>query len=464
MGKRVLVVDDEAVVRKSFRRIFAGTDLEAETVPSGREALARLQEERFDLVITDLKMPGMNGIEVLKAIRVLQPDVPVILITGYATVDTAVEAMKSGAADYITKPFTPDEILETVGEVLRKAPARRDDGPGEVLERLGPIIGRSRAMQAVYRRIRQVAPSDSTVLIHGESGTGKELVARAIHESSPRRDRPFVAVDCTALVETLLESELFGHVKGSFTGAVRTKIGLFKVADGGTLFLDEVSNISLTVQAKLLRVLQERMITPIGGTEPIPIDIRLVAATNRDLKQMVAEGAFREDLFYRLNIIPIYLPPLREREGDVELLAEHFLRKHAEDLGKEVEGFEPEALALLKDYPFPGNVRELENVVERAVVLCSGGRVRCADLELPLGGALPGDLSGPVPRTAEELKEVKRRIRQEAVRSVERAFVLDALERNDWNVTRAAEDTGILRPNFQAMMRRLNISARDRTG
>ncbi|MBE0618258.1 MAG: sigma-54-dependent Fis family transcriptional regulator [Proteobacteria bacterium] len=461
MGKRILVVDDEAVVRKSFCRIFASTDIDVQTAPSGHLALEALQHAPFDLVITDLKMPGMNGLEVLKAIKVLQPEVPVILITGYSTVDTAVEAMKSGALDYIAKPFTPEEIKEKVVVALSRA--RPDEGSGsETVESLGGIIGRSPAMQEVYRRIRQVAPTDSTVLIHGESGTGKELVARAIHDQSHRKTRPFVAVDCTALAENLLESELFGHVKGSFTGAIRTKVGLFKVADGGTLFLDEVSNISLTVQAKLLRVLQEREITPIGGTQPVPIDIRLVTATNRELKAMVTGGSFREDLYFRLNIIPIPLPPLREREGDVPLLADFFLRKCAGELGKRIDGFAPDALAVLEAYAFHGNVRELENIVERAVVLCPGERVRREDLELQ-DSSTPG--SAPTaPRNAEELKYRKQQVREQAVVPVERAFVLDALRRNDWNITRAAEDTGMLRPNFQAMLKKLNISTRDRDG
>ncbi|MDW7712345.1 MAG: sigma-54 dependent transcriptional regulator [Deferrisomatales bacterium] len=459
MGKRILVVDDEAVVRKSFSRIFAKTEIQVETAPSGHTALELLQQSPFDLVITDLKMPGMNGLEVLRAIKVLQPEVPVILVTGYSTVDTAVEAMKAGALDYISKPFTPDDITDKVTRALSEvraavAPTCEDAGG------FGGIIGGSPAMQEVYRRIRQVAPTDSTVLIQGDSGTGKELVARAIHDHSQRKTRPFVAVDCTSLAENLLESELFGHVKGSFTGAIRTKVGLFKVADGGTLFLDEVSNISLTVQAKLLRVLQEREITPIGGTQPTPIDIRLVTATNRDLKAMVAAGQFREDLYFRLNIIPIVLPRLRDREGDVPLLASFFLRKCSEEMGKRIESFTPDAMAVLESYPFHGNVRELENIVERAAVLCPGEQIRREDLELQDG---TGPATRPaVPRTAEELKHRKQRIREQAVVPIERAFVLEALRQNEWNVTRAAEATGMLRPNFQALLKKLNISIRDR--
>jgi transcriptional regulator with GAF, ATPase, and Fis domain len=300
-------------------------------------------------------------------------------------------------------------------------------------------------------------------LITGESGTGKELVARAIQQNSPRKDQPFVAVDCTSLAESLLESELFGHIKGSFTGAVQTKMGLFKVADGGTLFLDEVSNISLTTQAKLLRVLQEREVTPIGGTKPIPIDIRLIAATNRNLKDMVAEGSFREDLFFRLNIIPIDLPALRDRKGDLIPLVKSFLNKFGNEIGKEVRGLAPGAMGMLKKYAFPGNVRELENIIERAVVLSSGDLIETEDLELPVCGQEDFDLEEDyVPRTTEELKEAKREIRERAVAPIERAFVLDALKRNDWNITKAAEEVGMLRPNFQALLKKQGISVRDR--
>ena len=462
MGYRILVVDDEAIVRKSFCRIFAGTDIEVDTSPSGNLAIETLQRENFDLVLTDLKMPGMSGIDVLKAIKVLQPEVPVILITGYSTVDTAVEAMKSGAFDYVAKPFTPEQIEEKVREAIAAgARVARTAELEPLVESFGGIIGRSKAMQEVYRRIRQVAPTDSTVLISGESGTGKELVARAIHEHSHRKSGAFVAVDCTALAENLLESELFGHIKGSFTGAIQTKIGLFKIADGGTLFLDEVSNLSHTVQAKLLRVLQEREITPIGGTQPVAIDIRLVAATNRDLKELVAAGAFREDLYFRLNIIPIRLPPLRERTGDVPLLAVHFLRKYAEEMGKRIEGFTPEALHLLESYDFPGSVRELENIVERATVLCPADRIRKEDLEIQYqpGEEIPAD--SYTPKTVEELKELKRQARESAVVPIEKAFVLEALRRNDWNISKAAEETGMLRPNFQAMLKKLNISVKE---
>lgn len=466
-GLSILVVDDEAVIRDGLQRILHGEHFRVETCRSGHAAIELLQQKDYGLIITDLKMPGMNGIEVLKAVKTLQPDVPVIMITGYASVDTAVDAMKHGAVDYIAKPFTPEQILEKIERALEQRTVMLDEIylRKEIKNHHGfdQFVGESREMQKVYRRIMQVAPTDSTVLISGESGTGKELVSRAIHKNSPRRDQPFVAVDCTSLVENLLESELFGHVKGSFTGAIQTKMGLFKVADGGTLFLDEVSNISLTTQAKLLRVLQERQVTPIGGTQPVPINIHLVAATNRNLKAMIAEGTFREDLYFRLNIIPIELPPLRERKGDIPLLISHFLRKYTEEIGKEIRGIAPEALSMLESFPFPGNVRELENIIERAVVLAEGDIIRKDDLEL--GDALPQDadmpVGGYVPSSLEELKEMKRHIRGKAVETIEKAFVIGALQRNNWNVTRAAEETGILRPNFQGMLKKLGISIKE---
>jgi len=461
---RILVVDDEPVIREGLRRTLEAGGLEVEVSASGYLALEMMQNKPFDLVLTDLKMPGMSGIELLTAIKGLQPETPVIIITGYSTVDTAVEAMKCGAFDYIAKPFEPGQIVAKVKgalahrSVLMESLSLKQDLRHR--QGLDSFIGESREMQKVYHRIMQVAPTDSTVLILGESGTGKELVARAIHKNSGRRDHPFVAVDCTSLAENLLESELFGHVKGSFTGALHTKTGLFKVADGGTLFLDEVANISLTTQAKLLRVLQQREVTPIGGTQPVPFDIRLVAASNKNLRTMVKEGTFREDLFFRLNIIPIELPPLRERKGDKPLLISHFLKVFSEETGKELRGISPAALALLEEYDFPGNVRELQGAIERAVVLCGGDMIQVSDLELHPSGDKQGGglLPGYVPQSADELKQTKRLIREQAVEPVEKAFALQALERNNWNITRAAEETGMQRPNFQALVKKLGIS------
>ncbi|EAT14546.1 sigma-54 dependent transcriptional regulator [Desulfuromonas acetoxidans] len=464
---RILVVDDEAVIREAVKRILEQEGYEVITATSGHTALEKVQIDDFTVVISDLKMPGMGGMEVLKSIKILQPDVPVIIITGYATVETAVDAIKNGAFDYLSKPFTPPQVKEMVNKAIEQRKLSGEGGSlGNTLnEHRGfhRFVGDSKAMQKVYGRILQVAPTDSTVLITGESGTGKELVARAIHENSARKDMPFVAIDCTALAESLLESELFGHEKGSFTGASQTKVGLFKVANGGTLFLDEVSNISLSSQAKLLRVIQEREVTPIGGTKPQPIDIRLISATNKNLRELSNEGDFREDLYFRLNTIPIDMPPLRERSGDLPLLVGYFLRKFADEINKEIKGVSPAAMNLLEDYDFPGNVRELEHMIERAVVLTSGDMIMPGDLGMhgeELIGA--GDDDGYVPATTEELKEMKRKLREEAVKPIEKSFVLEALKRNDWNITRAAEDVGMLRPNFQALMKKLQVSARDR--
>ncbi|MBJ6799599.1 sigma-54-dependent transcriptional regulator [Geomonas propionica] len=465
----ILVVDDESVIREGLARILEGDSFTVDAAKNGHAAIELLQQKQFELIITDLKMPGMSGFEVLNAVKILQPDTPVIMITGFATVETAVEAMKNGTVDYIVKPFTPEQILEKVHLALEQKKTTVEDivvkQEVDCHHGFDEFVGESREMQKIYRRIIQVAATDSTVLITGESGTGKEVAARAIHKHSSRRDQPFVAVDCTALAENLLESELFGHVKGSFTGAVQTKMGLLMVADGGTLFLDEISNISLSTQAKLLRVLQERQVTPIGGTQPVSFNIHLVAATNRSLKTMVAEGKFREDLFFRLNIIPLELPPLRERKGDIPLLIRHFMNKFVEEVGKDVRGISPEAMHFLENYSYPGNVRELVNTIERAVVLCEGDVVQKENLELgEAAESCSTGFDGFVPTSAEALKEMKRHIRDRSVENVEKAFVIQALKRNNWNISRAAEETGMLRPNFQTMLKRLGISVKDYFG
>lgn len=462
----ILVADDDAVIRKGLIRILSAQGYEVEAVSNGRAALDRLQQKQFKLLVTDLKMPGMSGLDVLKAIRNCQPELPVVLITGYAAIENAVEAIKNGATDYLAKPFTNEELIDKIKNAIESRAVLIDDIclRREMTETGGfdRLIGNSREMKRLYQRILQVAPTDSTVLISGESGTGKELVARAIHAHSPRRSHPFVAIDCTSLAESLLESELFGHVKGSFTGATQTKRGLFEVAEGGTLLLDEIGNISLTTQAKLLRVLQERVITPLGGTELVAIDIRLVAATNANLRAMVKQGTFREDLFFRLNIIPIELPALREHRADLMLLASHFLRRFAEENGKEIRGFSPDVCKRLEQYDFPGNVRELENIIERAVVLTQSDLIQCQDLEIPEDNdnraVVATDVSGTVPLDANELKERKQLLREQAVLPLERAFLLNAMDRNNWNITKAAEEVGMLRTNFQAMLKKQGIS------
>ena len=462
---KILVVDDEEIVCLSCQRILIEEGYEVRTCLSGQEGLKLLSEELFDLAIVDLKMPRMDGMEVLQAIKRDYPQIPVIMITGYATVETAVEAMKSGAFDYLPKPFTPDEVAVVVKKALETRSMMLENlylrGEIQTKYRFENIIGTSKKMQEIYRLIAKVAPTNSTVLITGESGTGKELIARAIHYNSQRKDRQFVPVDCAVLSENLLESELFGHIKGSFTGAIVTKPGLFEVADSGSLFLDEIGNISLAMQSKLLRVIQEREFTPVGGTKLRKVDIRLIAATNKDLPEKIKEGTFREDLYYRLNIVPIPLPPLRERQEDISLLAQHFLKKYCQELGKNPQRLSPAAMDLLMRYSWPGNVRELENLMERVVIMTDEEVILPGHFPFPLQESSEG-ITFDVPKTSEELKELKRNLRDRAVEEAERLFVLGALTRNEWNVTRSAKEVGMLRPNFQALMRKHNIRAGDR--
>ena len=371
--------------------------------------------------------------------------------------------MKLGAFDYLPKPFDPDELKLVVGRALERRRLLQENLglKSEVSSRyrLENIIGASPAMQAVYRLIAKCAPTNSTILLTGESGTGKELVARAVHYNSLRKDRPFVAVDCNSLSENLLESELFGHIKGSFTGAVASKRGMFEVAHGGTLFLDEIGNLSLSTQAKLLRVIQEREFRAVGDTRTQSTDVRLIAATNKDLKAMSAEGTFRDDLFYRINIFPIHVPPLRERRDDIPALAHHFLNVLGKEVGKKFSGFSEGAMNLLMQYDWRGNVRELENAVHRAVILATGDVIRRAHLAGIIEAGPRMDLD--VPRTSEELKRIKKATREKSVEEIEKLFVLEALKRNAWNVTRSAEETGMLRANFQALMKKYQIRARN---
>jgi two-component system NtrC family response regulator len=462
---KILVVDDEEIILLSCERVLDEEGYEVHTRLGGKEALEALAAEPFDLALVDVKMPGMDGLELLRRIKVDYPHISVIMITGYSTVESAVEAMKAGATDYLPKPFTPDQLAVVVKKAVHNRNILLENlylkDELQAKYRFENIIGSSKKMQEIFRLITKVAPTSSTVLITGESGTGKELIARAVHFNSLRKDRQFVPVDCAVLSENLLESELFGHIKGSFTGAVVTKPGLFEVADGGTLFLDEIGNISLATQSKLLRVIQEREFIPVGGTKVKKVDIRLVAATNKDLPEKIREGTFREDLFYRLNIVPIHLPPLRERPEDIPLLAQHFLEKYNLELGKKLKTLSPAAVELLLQYPWPGNVRELENTMERVSVMTEEEVVLPRHFPLPLQES-PQGISFEVPQTSDELREAKKHLRDKAVEEIERLFVLAALSRNDWNVTRSAKDVGMLRPNFQALMRKHNIKSSER--
>lgn len=380
----ILVIDDEETMRDSCRQALSRDGNRVEVAESGSKGLSILEAESFDLVILDLKMPGLSGMEVLKKIKQGDPEAIVIVITGYATVESAVEAMKRGAYDFIPKPFTPDGLRA----IVKRALDRRELALENVLLRdevkagfeTGVIIGLSKPMKEVEQLIRKVGPTDTTVLISGESGTGKELVARAIHCHSGRKDKSFVAVDCGSLVESLFESELFGHVRGSFTGATATKYGRFELANGGTLFFDEIGNTGIDIQTKLLRVLQEREITKVGSSQVIKVDVRIVAATNKNLQKAVKAGIFREDLFYRLSVVPITLAPLRERRNDIPLLANHFLQKYNKKRKKNIWSISDRAMKALVEYDWPGNVRELENAIERAVVLAENDAIEPSDL------------------------------------------------------------------------------------
>lgn len=464
-GARILVIDDEAIVCKSCKRVLEPEGYQVDTAQSSREGLKKADELTYDLVILDLKMPEIDGIEILRLLKEQNEEVQVIMITGYSTVETAVKAMKLGAFDYIPKPFTPDELSMTVAKALEKLRLERENlrlrQEVEKKYQFENIVGKSPKMQATYRLIARVAPTGSTVLICGESGTGKELIAKAIHYNSLRKDGPFIVADCSSFPETLLESELFGHVKGSFTGAIATKKGLFELANGGTFFLDEVGNLSPPIQAKLLRVIQEREFRPVGsGKSPVKADVRIIAATNRDLEKMVAEGNFREDLYYRLNIVSITVPPLRERTEDIPLLAWHFVEKYNGELGKNVTRISAEAMNFFISYSWPGNVRELENVLQRAVILSVENILLPQHLPSRLRHLDNPKVTPQVPRTIHELKLAKKEIREKSVAELERLFIMEALERNDWNATRAARDVGILRPNFQAMMKKYNFKSK----
>jgi len=370
MDRKILVVDDETSMREFLAILLGREGYVVETAADAESALARLSESSFDLILSDVKMPGLNGIALLERVKRSWPDTAVLMITAYTAAEDAVEAMKRGAYDYIAKPFKVEELKILVRNALEKLDLKKENVRlrQELRERFSGFIGKSHAMRELYTLIEKVAPSASSVLIVGESGTGKELAARAIHEQSPRKDKPFVAVNCSAIPDMLMESELFGHKKGAFTGAIADKPGLFEQAERGTLFLDEIGDLPLLLQAKLLRVLQEKEFRRVGGSESLKADVRIVAASNRDLQTQLREGNFREDLFYRLNVIMLRMPSLRERVEDIPLLLEHFFRKYT---GKTICGpvVTPEALKVIISYPFPGNVRELENMVERCTVL-----------------------------------------------------------------------------------------------
>jgi len=438
---KILVVEDEPKMAFLLEAELNDAGHRATSVTDGREAIRRVEREHFDIVITDLRMEGIDGLEVLERVKRIDPQTEVVLITAYATAQTAVEAMKKGAYDYIIKPFDVEELKLLVRKIEEKQGLLYENALlQEKARKEGLLIGgRSPAMRRVLELIDKVAPTDATVLILGESGTGKELVARRIHHLSPRREKPLVAVHCAMFPESLLESELFGYERGAFTGAARRKIGHFEYADGGTIFLDEVGELPASVQAKLLRFLQERQFTRLGGVEPVQVDVRVIAATNRDLEQAVREGRFREDLYYRLNVFPIELPPLRERREDIPLLVEHFLKQR----NRSPEVVTPDAMELLVQYDWPGNVRELENVIERALILAGDGKITP---ELLPFGRSKGGSSIALPEGGVNLEEV------------ERELILQALRRTGGNKARAAKLLGISRRRLYSRMESLGIS------
>jgi two-component system NtrC family response regulator len=450
----VLIVDDEKNYLVVLEALLGPEGYEILTASSAQDAIRLIQGSDLDLVITDMKMPGKSGMQLLEASKEIKPDLPVIMMTAYGTIEMAVEAMKKRAYDYITKPFQNEELKLTVRKALENYRLIKENRRlSQALSdryKYGNIIGKSRPMQGIYEMISKVAQSKASVLITGPSGTGKELIAKAIHYDSPRKDRPFISVNCGALTETLLESELFGHEKGAFTGALSMKKGRFELADGGTLFLDEVTDMPPPLQVKLLRVLQEMEFERVGGTKTIKVDVRVLSASNRNIKEVVAEGNFREDLFYRLNVINIEVPSLRERPEDIRLLVDHFIEKYRQDGGKERIELSPEAWKILYSYSWPGNVRELENVIERAVVLKADRVIGQEDL--------PAEIS----EEREEV-EVERFIPldaplQKTLEQIEEKLIRRALDQCDNVQSHAAEMLGITKSLIQHKMKKYNIA------
>ena len=466
--KQILVVDDEPNLRRVLSAQLERDGYDIHVAEDGEEALGVLREHHIDLVITDLRMPKLDGMELLRRVVELDDQLPVVMLTAHGTVDNAVEALKTGAFDYITKPFDQVEVRTIVRKALRTRDLSATDAsrvsqaaPGGA--RYG-IIGQSPGILELYSVLDRVADTPTTVLITGESGTGKELVARALHESSSRRDKPFIKVNCAAIPKDLMESELFGYERGAFTGAVGSKPGRFELASGGTLFLDEIGSIPVEMQVKLLRALQESEFERVGGIRTIRVDVRLIAATNSDLKKEIGLGAFREDLYYRLNVVPIRLPALRERALDIPLLVEHFIEKFNARLKKNVLGVEPDALDYLASYAWPGNIRELENVIERALLFCDKSAIGAADI--------PGEIRGHTPPVPQALSlspasglvaandGLKEQVKA-AMSRLERELIVKALEQTSGNVTHAARLLKISRKGLQLKMKELGLRERD---
>jgi DNA-binding NtrC family response regulator len=450
-GEKILIVDDEEGMRRLLSRILVKEGYETFAAGNGEEAMQVIGHDQYDLVITDIKMPGMDGLELLSELKAYDPRLPIIVITAYGTVENAVQALRSGAYDYITKPFEGDEIRLTVAKVLERERLLAENRylHEELEGRYGfsGIIGSSRVMQDVYDIAGSVADSTANVLITGESGTGKELIARSVHFNSPRKDKPFIVLNCAALSEGVLESELFGHEKGAFSGALHTKKGRFELADQGTLFIDEVGEMSLAAQVKLLRVIQEHEFERVGGNRTIKVDVRIVAATNKNLEEEVKTGGFREDLFYRLNVVNIDLPPLRERREDIEPLASHFLDKYTRETGKKIEQISPKAIACLVAHDWPGNVRELENAIERAVVLAKSEILTPRDF--PQGIQDKDQICLSLPESGGSLTDI--------LEDLERQLIVQTLNREGRSQTKAAEVLGIKRTTLRYKMEKYSL-------
>ena len=461
--KRVLVADDELNMRRVLEAMLRREGYDVITAANGIEALGGMGTKGgVHTVITDLKMPGLDGMGLLKRLSAEYPDVPVVMITAHGSVESAVEAVKLGAFDYLEKPFEQEQIRQVVAKAINTyALSRRDARPEEPSSLTGRfrLVGQSPAIRQIYAVVEKVANTPSTVLISGESGTGKELIARALHENSSRHAGPFIKINCAAIPKTLMESELFGYDKGAFTGAVGAKPGRFELAHGGTLFLDEIGEIPIEMQVKLLRVLQESEFERVGGIKTIKVDVRLVTATNRDLLAEVGAGAFREDLFYRLNVVPIHIPPLRERREDIPLLADHFIAKFNDRLKKDIASIAPEAIERLVAYQWPGNIRELENLMERTMLFCEGPEIRVSDLPPEVAGAAAP--ASPAPAAGEEGARAAPESLKEAVRAeterVERELIQRALDATGGNVTQAARKLKISRKSLQTKMKELGL-------
>lgn len=436
----LLIVDDEESVRDSLYNWFIEDGFQVECAENAKEALTRLESGRYDIILADIKMPGMDGLEMHRRIKLLNPESIVIIMTAFASVETAVQALKDGAYDYITKPFDPDDLSHLIRNAARQIEIKAENQVLKdrivSLDNIEDIVGTSDAMMRVLKEVESVSQSNSSVIITGESGTGKELIARAIHSNSSRKFFPLVTVHCGALSEDLLESELFGHEKGAFTGAMFNRKGRFEIADGGTIFLDEIATISGKMQIELLRVLESKKFVRVGGNKEIQSDFRVICATNRDLKKMVDNGTFREDLYYRLNVVNISIPPLRERSGDIPMLVNHFIRKYCTSMSRDNVNIEPTALKRLEQYDFPGNVRELENMVERAIVIGNGKEIRLKDL--PFATTVTNE-------TADSLGDL------------EKKHILQILEKFDWNISRSAKILKVDRVTLYNKIKKYNL-------